>query len=98
MPALLSGTSVAKHSLKYWDENTDKWRKEFGNDIEFRTKGAWSFIAVADVAAAISTRITSSIALVVPFIGWGWYAGIVGGSTIVASGVTATLYYLIIEE
>lgn len=43
---------------------------------------------------AVTVGVSASPALLFPFIGWGAYLGVVGGSTIIASGGAAIITYI----
>ncbi len=82
---LLSMLSVAKHSSEYWNSNLSLWNEEFGiskNNAKF----SWGLVGAGDAAYALLTGVECSTVLVVPFIGWGTYIGIVGGGTVIVSG------------
>jgi|GEM_PF-5740140 len=104
LPVLLSAVSVARSSSEYWHNNYSTWVTEFG-DIggggggdEFldpaRTMGKvdWGVVGAADVAQAVIAGTLTSTALVVPFIGWGAWGIITGGSALFVSGASALIY------
>lgn len=84
-PCLLAMLSVAKHSSEYWNSNLSLWTEEFGISKN-NTKFSWGLVGASDAAYALFAGVTCSEALIVPFIGWGAYIGIVGGGTLIVSG------------
>lgn len=95
LPVLLTSISIAKHSSQYWSENYSKWADEFEGGPTLRIEGgcvSWGAVGGADLAAGVTTGVLTSTALVVPFIGWGTWATITGGATVLASAGTAVLY------
>ncbi|MHC1705032.1 MAG: hypothetical protein AB9846_14070 [Tenuifilaceae bacterium] len=84
-PGLLAMVSVAKHSSQYWHQNLAIWVSEFGTSKN-TAKFSWSFVGKSDALYAVLTGVGCSEALIVPFVGWGVYIGVVGGGTILVSG------------
>jgi len=89
-PCLLAMLSVAKHSSEYWNQNLSNWITEFGTSKD-TPKLSWALVGESDAAYALYAGITCSTAVIVPFIGWGAYIGIVGGGTLITSGTAALL-------
>ena len=94
LPVLLSTLSVARHSSQYWHDNYSKWVEEFGtSSTSGRTQGEvnWWVVGGADVAAAVSVGVTTSTALLVPFVGWTFWGVVTGGSALITSGASAII-------
>lgn len=95
LPVLLTSLSIAKHSSQYWSDNFSKWANEFGVSPSFgRVKGHinWNVVGGADIAAGVIVGVGTSTALIIPFVGWGAWAAITGGSAVIGSAGTALLF------
>jgi hypothetical protein len=94
---LLSAISIARHSSNYWNDNYLKWENELNPSKSLNLEADpvnWKVVGAADVAYAVTVGIACSTALLVPFIGWTTYIGVVGGGAIICSGMTAIAYLL----
>ncbi len=91
---ILAAISIARNSADFWDANLDAWDQlvcappDCGtNPARIQMGNRGKMIVAGDVAAAVSIGVLISPILVVPFIGWGWYAaGVVGGGLIASGG------------
>lgn len=86
--ALLIAIYTGKASAQYWHDNYAKWVSEFGSTESGRVEGeiSWGRAGASDVAAGVLVGTATSTALVVPFIGWGFWGAITGGSAAIVSG------------
>jgi hypothetical protein len=96
LSALLSSISIARHSFVYWNENATKWKNEFGSRDQngrILQDPNWKVVGGMDVAGGVTMGVYSSPAVVVPWVGWGFWAGAVASGAAVASISTAVIYW-----
>lgn len=79
---LYSATSVARHTLEYWNVNLEKWQTSLGDLEVVRTSGYnWKSIGKHDVAGAVSVAYSMSWAnMFGPISTSAWIIGIGGGA------------------
>ncbi|MDO9261266.1 MAG: hypothetical protein Q7U08_04950 [Flavobacteriaceae bacterium] len=79
---LYSATSVARHTLEYWNVNLEKWQTSLGDLEVVRTIGYnWKSIGKHDVAGAVSVAYSMSWAnMFGPISTSAWIIGIGGGA------------------
>lgn len=92
---VLAAISIARESSNYWNQNYAVWQNTLDEYIyaNARTEGdvSWGGVAAVDVAGAISVGINTSKAVVVPFVGWKFWAACVVGGAVISSGATAIM-------
>lgn len=104
LPIIQTALSIARSSSEYWDQNYQAWESEIcqyvtgpcGPSIGGRLHGNvnWGIVAAGDVAAGVIVGVTTSTALIVPFVGWGFWAAVTGGSALVTSAGAAIVMAL----
>ena len=89
---ILLAIAIARESCNYWNENFKLWQNELGGstgNAKTNSDFSWGIVAAGDVAAGVAVGIVTSTALVVPFVGWGFWAAVTGGAAVIGSGVAA---------
>ncbi len=79
----LSSTSVAKHTLAYWDSKYMDWKMLLSMNEKTITKKedfCWKSLAIEDVAGAVGGAAGAKVAAFFGPIGWKAMAGIIGGA------------------
>jgi hypothetical protein len=99
-PLLLNTIALARNSAIYWNDNSVSWQTEIEACIDYseaedwRTKTVnWGVVGAGDVAAGVLTGVATSTALVVPFVGWGFWGVVTGGSALITSGAAILMMW-----
>lgn len=96
----LSATSVAKHTLAYWDSNLLNWIYLLNGEEVFsleKSDFSWESLAVEDVAGAIGGAAGAKVAAFFGPVGWKAMAGIIGGAA-TANSVKYAVVTIMSEE
>lgn len=95
LPVILAALSVARHSAQYWHDHLGEWVSEFGDtpSSNGRIQGnvRWGVVAGADVATAATVAGSMWGFSLIPGVGWGFAAAVIGGSSLITSGAAALM-------
>lgn len=104
LPVVLTAIGVARNSANFWNENYLTYEAELQQvlninsfeDPAFSPRGKgdvhWGVVGSADVAAAVIAGVSTSVAVVVPFVGWAFWGAVTGGSAVITSGAAIIMY------